>query len=206
MQSYLTIEHGGWLPIPYGRPDADESYPYIDLCQSPADLDRIPEARDFPALQNFLREVNGPSSAFRTMGCITIPRAVEGFQFPYEMRSYIDVGFDEWGWGEDAENIFVVYYQFTNFIRQIEKNRIGKTDHVQLNLNLKNASLRAAKLSFWSMEWWTFAYGQTQEEAIEAWGTAIDILREFLLLYSPQVNSQIQAAIAQRSASDGQSG
>ena len=137
------------------------------------------------------------------MGCITIPSAVEGFQFPYEMRSYIDVGFDKWGWAADAENIFVVYYQFTNFIRRIEKERIGKTDHVRLDLNLKNASLRDANLSFWSMEWWTFAYGQTQEEAIEAWATTIDILSEFLILYSPEVNSQIQAAIAQRNVSSG---
>lgn len=186
-----------------GHPDDGESHPYVDLRQIPELIARIPEARGFPSLHRFLSEINGPQRAFRTMGCITIPHEREGYDeghsFAYEMRSYIDVGFNTWGWGSDPENIFVVYYHFTQFVHNYQdKVRIGKVDNVQFRLNLKPAALQ--NLSFWSMEWWTFAYGSTQQEAIDAWSVAIEILQEFLIFYSPEVESQIKLRLTKEIA------
>jgi hypothetical protein len=59
MNINLTVGHGDWLPVPYYRPTDGESHPYVDLRENPENIQDIPEAKDFPELQDFFREING---------------------------------------------------------------------------------------------------------------------------------------------------
>lgn len=93
MDISLAVGHHDWLPIPFFRETDGESHPYVDLRENPEKIEDIPEAQNFPELQQFFRLVNGPTSFFRTLGCITSPQHASDQQFPYEMRSYIDVTF-----------------------------------------------------------------------------------------------------------------
>lgn len=155
MQIYLTIGHGDWLPVPFYRPTDGESHPYVDLRENPGKIENIPEASDFPELQQFFRDINGPDSFFRTLACITIPHEIPDPELPYEMRSYIDITFIPWEWGTSAVNSFVVFYDLTKFIHELAPSeRPEALTNVSVFLNLKFSQQIDLNISFWSMEWW----------------------------------------------------
>lgn len=193
MEIYLTVGHGDWLPVPFYRPTDAESHPYIDLREHPEKIGDIPEAREFPELQQFFRDINGPDSFFRTLACITIPHEVPDPELPYEMRSYIDVTFIPWEWGTSAVNSFVVFYDFTKFIHELGPS--GSSDgltNARVFLNLKVSKQIELDIMFWSMEWWIMSPGKNSDQAREGWKVALDLLRQFLLTISPQTKQQYE--------------
>jgi hypothetical protein len=195
MNIYLTIGHGDWLPVPYYRPTDGESHPYIDLRENPERIQDIPEAKDFPELQEFFKEVNGEGSFFRTLACITIPQEIPNPNFPYEMRSYVDVAFVPWEWGGDAVNDFKVFYNFTKSVHEIKKEHGDEVpENVNVYLNLKTSHNSDLNVPFWCMEWWIMAYGKTQDEAREAWRATLRLLQDFLLAISPHLEEEYAQA------------
>jgi hypothetical protein len=111
------------------------------------------------------------------------------------MRSYIDVAFVPWEWGESAVNDFKVFFHFTKFIHDVKKTQGDDVpDSVNIYLNLKPSRNEDLNISFWCMEWWIMAYGKTQDEAREGWKATLQLLQEFLLAVSPSVKEEYERA------------
>lgn len=191
MEIYLTVGHGDWLPVPFFRPEDGESHPYVDLRENPQKIEDIPEAKDFPELQDFFRAVNGENSFFRTLASITMPREIPSPKSPYEMRSYVDVTFVPWEWGGNAAQNFVIFFQFTEFIHGLKTNQgLENLAGVSVYLNLKPSRNQDLGIPFWCMEWWIISRGKTQEEAREGWRATLQLLQQFLLEISPSTEEE----------------
>jgi hypothetical protein len=70
MDADYSVELGPAAPaleIPWKDPEG--RLHYFDLRTEPDSIERIPEARQFPALRRFLVEVNSPLSAWQTAKC-----------------------------------------------------------------------------------------------------------------------------------------
>lgn len=195
MEIYLTVGHGDWLPVPFYRPTDGQSHPYVDLRENPEKISDLPEAKAFPELQQFFRDVNGPDSFFRSLASITIPQEIPDADLPFEMRSYIDITFIPWEWGASAVNSFVVFYDFTKFIHGIDAGDYPETlTNVRVVLNLKTSQQTELNIGFWSMEWWIMSPGKSLDQAQEGWKTALDLLRQLLLEVSPQTKRRYEQA------------
>lgn len=194
MQIYLTAEHGEWLPIPYFRLANGESHPYIDLRENLQNSEAVPEAKDFPELQHFFKVINGEDSFFRTLACVTIPQEIANPDLPFEMRSYIDITFIPWKLGASAVRSFIVFYHFTKFIHDREKDQsLENLVNVGVYLNLKPAQNMELNIPFWCMEWWVISRGKTRGEAREGWKAALRLLQQCLLDISPSLKEEYVA-------------
>jgi hypothetical protein len=197
MELFLTVGHDDWLAIPYACPVDDGSHAYTDLRSHPECIDEIPEAEAFPELRQFLRVINGPDSFFRTLACFTIPQQTDYPAQPFEMRSYIDITFKPWAWGYSATHSFAVFLKFTRRIHELEcDKKLEAVDNVRVYCNLKTGNQQDLKISFWSMEWWFTTVGETAESARGEWNATLQLLQEFLLDISPDIEQQFQFAEA----------
>jgi len=72
-ECYRIAREAGFGPaVPYGsilRTNDSSNYGFIDLRGNLAAVELIPEARDCPGLQEFLRTINAPSSPLMSLGC-----------------------------------------------------------------------------------------------------------------------------------------
>lgn len=96
MDADYSVELGPEAPaleLPWDDPE--HRFAYVDLRSEPGAIDRVPEARQFPALRRLLVEVNSPQSAWQTAKCDVWTESVEAAENLYgagfSQSCYVDL-------------------------------------------------------------------------------------------------------------------
>ena len=97
-------------PVPYTpqeKTGIHQNYGYFDAKRYPELLDHIPELRTSRELENFVRIMNGPGTAFRTIGCdYGGDRAPDNPDYPFTYLSFVTIVYDILEWNLDKGKIY----------------------------------------------------------------------------------------------------
>lgn len=179
----LTIRNRG-KGVPYGgsgvpREDGSANHGFKALKGKPEEAARIPEVQDNENLRNALVAINDQSTPFFTVGCEKAFNVADG---SYWAKGYLELAFNYCDVVGDAQSYFKLFFEFNSLIRD---SRLHLP--VQYHFELEPAHFIDGNCDGYTVAVWiTTADLPTAEEAMEAWGEAVDFLTNYLKQYPPR--------------------
>ncbi len=180
---------GETLEIPWGAPDADDSY--FDLRENPVALRRVQPAAENLPLRTFLTAVNSDDSFFSSARCKVWAQqdssasAAEGSEF----ASRVDLMF-----ASQPLNLHLSHYE--QLARKLEEllAREGGAETMRAELCVRGCEFRALGRAGYCLRVSIFARGASPEQAKLRWGLALTRLQQALLFTSRVLRQQIAQA------------
>jgi hypothetical protein len=165
------------LGIPYFRDDP-ESHNYETLREKPTAIDQLPELRKAPALYDFIKEINSSASIFQTFGCAKWQQPWSHPQFPdFPIRSgsYIDIAFADVNRCRTQERLWKLIADY-----RVYGPSCLAYDTVQVNFEIR-VSVNSDWGNWWTLQFWNFGIGRTDNEADKWWTEGMRCFKTFLL-------------------------
>jgi hypothetical protein len=165
------------LGIPYHRPDSDlKSHGYVNLRQQPEMVEVLPELQGCTPLRDFVAALNKGNSPFETLGCEkwSAPWAHEKFPgFIARHGSYVDIALLEKSKCSTPD----VYHDLVREFRTYaEQHPVYDVMHVHFVLR-PTVSMNQ---TWWTLEYWNYGIGRTDEEAERWWAEGLRYFQSFL--------------------------
>jgi hypothetical protein len=167
------------LEIPWADPERPASR-YIDVKRHPEGAFELEECRRFPALGQFLYQVNSPVSSFRTAKCdvwatseLELDERLE-FAMPCKVGSYVDLMFER----ADLSSRTETYDRLAQGLAQRLKDQLPQA---QLEVVIRRCLFRLEDRWGYYATLFLHAYGNTPQDAEAHWNTAIETLAKTIL-------------------------
>jgi hypothetical protein len=172
------------LEVPWAAPDA--CLRYYNLREHPEMLEQIEEARRFPELAEFLKDINGPGSAFESVKCdvwasTEMEEAEEIYGASLKCGSYCDVVFRD-------ENKRVSFAAHEALIRRLVE-LLKKAPEIPATVEfvVRRCVFRGdgAACDGCAISCFIFGYGKDEEQARRQWGIALRLVKNALRQATP---------------------
>ena len=171
-----TTEDGIGVPCaPQDHEDGSRNYGYCDLKNHPETIGTIPELRDFPELQRFVKSVNVSNSLFRTLGCEKSFHDSDTPIYKRKLVSYVDLAFEILKFNGSQK-------AFEHLFEWLRTFAAGwpPSEAVGIEFEIGPASYNDHHFLGWRVSAWNYGYGQNDSEARESWKVGLGLLQKFL--------------------------
>lgn len=200
MWAEWSVELGANSPrlgIPWSSPDG--VLRYFDLKRHPELMGSLPEASKFPALREFLSEINSAASPWETAKCdlwgsdeITVEEEV--FGMPRKFGSYIDILFS-------ASHLWRSFAHHEKLARRITSKLRAVTVEFTTAEFIIRAGVRPIQASSspedcrsgssveegFYFTFYLYGYGEEEAEACERWSIALNRVQSKLVQLSRNI-------------------
>jgi hypothetical protein len=167
------------LGIPYCREES-EGHNYENLWQNPAAIDLIPEVKKAAALYDFVKEINSPPSIFQTFGCekwmntdFSAPNIPPEFHF--HAGSYVDIAFADLEMCRTQKATLELIERF-----RLRSTKFVDGNTTQVLFEIRNTT-NVDWGNWWTLEYWQYGTGRTEQEAEHWWAEGMCFFKAFLL-------------------------
>jgi hypothetical protein len=165
----------GWGPaVPYpavDHGDGTQNYGYVRIKNNADVLGLIPEARDWPELQEFLAVVNADNSPIESVGCEKAysPGNIPGGP-PVLLGAYFNILFTDVALNDCQENALLLASHLLQAVEGCAEWLSG----IEIELE-RFRGLRGA-VAPWGLLLRVVGYGLNNEDARKRWGKTVDLL------------------------------
>ncbi len=113
----LSVRYSTW-GFPYQREVKEKSvnHGYFDYKRNPDQISNIPEVKDWPELEDFIRAINRSEGFFRTLGCDVGYTDVQSGVV--NLKSYVDIAFEVLEINFDKFNYYLIFDRFTDHLKR----------------------------------------------------------------------------------------
>ncbi|HWX38480.1 MAG TPA: hypothetical protein VNY09_04510 [Candidatus Sulfotelmatobacter sp.] len=184
MQIDIIEETGDHVSASKFPPDGD----YSDLRENPQDIARMPLAREYLPLRNFLAALNGPDTIFATSDVATksdSPAAVSGGAAAYEFASQVGIVFTTPTLNWERRH----YAELCAALKELLER--DASDAMRGALKISPCEFTAEKRSGFCLEVLLIAEGTSAQQAELRWGLGLARAQQALLFSSRVLKQQV---------------
>jgi hypothetical protein len=165
------------IPYPPIRHSDSVNHGYVDLRRYPANIDRVPETRDWPELSQAIRALNSEPSHFQTLGCEISLTTFERFPgLTRKVTSYTDIAFHPLPRNNLEEPLKDLARGFGRFLAGRHAPRLSVAE-----FELQRTCYREIDLNGWSLALWISGFGVDGIGARRAWARGLELVGEYLV-------------------------
>lgn len=194
MRLKLSVRYKVWgFPYKAEEKDTSVNHGYFDCKKEPGRISEIPEVKEWPEMERFIRDVCSAGSLFRTLGCdVGFSKETDGF---IHVKSYVDVAFEILRMNFHKVNYYLVFDRLSDAIRQQ-----SIPDSVVANCSVQYTVFNDHAIEGESNTWaqgWSLVFrldsaAVTAEDARLHWGSALDVIRHFLIEMSEENSWELE--------------
>jgi hypothetical protein len=165
------------LGIPYYR-EQSQGHSYENLRENPSAIDQLPEPQKAAALYDFIKEINSSASAFQSFGCEKWEQPWTHPQFPdftFRSGSYVDIAFADVNLCRTQDRIWKLIDNYRTYGQEC-------IPHPGVHVGFEVRATGSLDLGgWWTLEFWNYGMGRTENEANYWWAEGIRCFKGFLL-------------------------
>lgn len=181
MMIQLSVRYSTW-GFPYRAEVKEKSvnYGYFDYKRNPEQISNIPEVKDWPEMEDFIRAINASNSFFRTLGCDVGYTNAQG-EGIINLKSYVDIAFEILEINFNKYNYYLIFDRLNDYLRHYSvPNSVSAEFTIQYTVfnDHKVEGKEDQKKMGWSLVLRLHGVGRTIEEARAAWGAGLQFFKE----------------------------